>query len=122
MKTAKRYVLFFSLIASILSLTLIASAEEIQPYSVPTISSTTCKTCYSKMEFQDITYIDQTVIVQPQDCPMTAFWADGLYPHEHYYKLRYDNYECPNCGHWGRMLMGREFTGCQLTMSSGKNR
>ena len=61
----------------------------------------------------------QTVLVQPSACPNTEYWADGnLQPHAHYYELRYDYYECPGCGQWGRMLAYKTMYGCQLTMEN----
>lgn len=119
MKKTKLFVLSIALLSLILSVSLIASAEGIQPYGLPTISSTTCRTCGSKMAFQESEFEYQDVLVQPSACPVTEYWADGnLKPHVHRYELRYDYYECPSCGQWGRMLAYKTMISCQASMKS----
>lgn len=111
------FVLVCLLIVSMFSF--YAAATEIVPFSIPTVSSTKCSQCYTQMDFVLTEYEYEDVLVQPYNCPITEFWADGLLPHTHTYELRYDVYMCPTCGRWGQMLVSRTMKSCELSMSDG---
>ena len=119
MKTTKHFVLLVCLLSLILSLTLIATAEEIQPYALPTISSTTCSTCGTRMTYESTNYEYESVLVQPSACPNTSWMQnESLEPHWHTYKLRYDTYMCPSCSRWGRLFVSRTMSSCAAATKS----
>lgn len=85
------------------ALALQVSAETVTPFSVPTISSTTCSQCGDLMELSDELRTYEQVSVHI--CGNVTSPADGV-NHLHRITYIYHMYLCPTCGNWGQIYIG----------------
>ena len=113
MKTAKHIILLICILSLILSLSLIATAEEVQPLGFPTLTSTRCPTCLQQMTFDSQICETSTTRVSNASCDNSQNGlADETGTHLHYLYYYYDIYYCSNCSIWGRLFSYKD-TDCQ---------